>query len=366
MKEKYTRHPLFGTNLKNWFKLLEDNKGIERGFYQKAAFVTVLILFFSPARILHKIIYGKKIRNTTIKKTPVFIIGHWRSGTTFLHELMCMDPNLSYISLWHTLVPDSFLVLEPIKTIVSGFLPRTRPMDEIKVEIDGPYEEEAALSTLLPWSYFHCFIFPKKASEQFQRSVLFKDLEKNDVKRWKQTYQYLIKAVSYQNKQKRLIIKSPSNTARINTLLEIFPDARFIHIYRNPYEVYKSTMKMRKNVLDQYALQNTTEEEIRKLVLENYSDLFKEYYNQKNSIPNDRLIEVRYEDLVLKPMKTLEEIYEKIDLEGFNEAKPFFQKYLDEKKEYKTNKYVFDKKSIDDVEKNWDLTIKKWKYNPPE
>ena len=366
MEEKYIRHPLFGITLKNWIRIITSNGGIDKEFYLKAVFVTISIIVFSPARILFKIFYGNKIRRNKIEKNPIFIIGHWRSGTTYLHELVCMDPNIAYVSLWNTLLPDSFLILDPIKEILSKFLPSTRPMDQIKVQIDGPYEEEAALSTLIPWSYFHCFIFPKNAKKQFENSVLFKGLSDKEINEWKETYLTFLKAVSYENKNKRLTIKSPANTARIKALLELFPDAYFIFIYRNPYSLYFSTMKMRKNVLNQYALQSTTEKEINEHVLENYIQLMDEYFKQKENISKNNLIEISYEELVKNPLETLEQVYTKFDLKGFKVAKPYFEKYLKENKEYKPNKYSFDKKIIQTIKDKWSYTIEKWGYKPPE
>jgi hypothetical protein len=366
MKEKYLRHPLFGTSFKNWIRIITYNGGIDKEYYLKAIFVTISIIAFSPARIFFKILYNNKIKKNRIEKNPVFIIGHWRSGTTYLHELICMDPNNSYVSLWNTLLPDSFLILDPIKEIMSAFLPPTRPMDQIKVQIDGPYEEEAALSTLMPWSYFHCFIFPKNAKKQFENSVLFKGLSEEEIKEWKHTYSWFLKAVSYENKNKRLIIKSPSNTSRIKTLLELFPNAYFIFMYRNPYNIYYSTIKMRKKVLKEYALQNTTEEEINKHVIENYLQLMEEYFKQKKYIPKNHLTEISYEELVKNPIKTLDKIYTKFDLKGFNEATTSFEKYLKENKEYKANKYTYDKNIIKKISNKWNYTIKKWGYKPPE
>ncbi len=366
MEEKYIRHPLFGTSLKNWIRIITDNGGVEKGFYLKAVFVTISIIAFSPARILFKIFYHNKIKKNNIDKNPIFIIGHWRSGTTYLHELICMDPKIRYVSLWNTLLPDSFMILNPVKEIMSSFLPSTRPMDQIKVQIDGPYEEEAALSTLLPWSYFHCFIFPKNAKKQFENSVLFKDLSDKELKEWKDTYLYFLKAVSYENKNKRLVIKSPSNTARIKILLELFPNAYFIFMYRNPYNIYFSTLKMRKNVLHQYALQNTTEQEIDKHIIKNYTQLIDEYFKQKNNIPKNHLIEISYEEMVKNPIKTLDQIYTKFNLEGYNKAKPYFERYLKENKGYKTNKYDFDKNILKKISDKWSFTIKKWGYKPPE
>jgi hypothetical protein len=86
--------------------------------------------------MLFKIKYSSKINKTKISHPPVFIIGHWRSGTTYLHEILSQDPQFCYVSLWNTLLPDSFLILEPIKKFLMRFLPSERPMDAIKVDMD--------------------------------------------------------------------------------------------------------------------------------------------------------------------------------------------------------------------------------------
>jgi len=118
-----------------------------------------------------------------------------------------------------------------------------------------------------------------------------------------------MKAVTYSNHGKRLVLKNPPNTARITTLMELFPDARFIHIYRNPYKVYLSTKRMRTKVLDKLALQHTTDEQIENHVIDNYIRLMKSYFKQKDQIPDGHLIEIRYEDLVADPMGQIREVY---------------------------------------------------------
>src|SRR5687768_18104609 len=42
----------------------------------------------------------------------------------------------------------------------------------------------------------------------------------------------------------RSILKSPPHTCRVPTLLRLFPDARFVHIVRDPYAVYPSTLHL--------------------------------------------------------------------------------------------------------------------------
>ena len=125
-ERKDIRHPLFGTSLKNWIMLLSDNGGVDREYLLRALFITVTVVFLLPARVLFRLVYEPRIEKTNVAYPPVFIIGHWRSGTTFLHELISNDPQFAYVSLWYTLAPESFLALEGFKKFLkdSSWRPR--------------------------------------------------------------------------------------------------------------------------------------------------------------------------------------------------------------------------------------------------
>lgn len=349
-----------------WMQLVNKNGGVDRNYLGRALFITLTSLFITTARTLFKIKYKSKINRYPIKHPPIIIIGHWRSGTTYLHEILSQDPQFCYVSLWNTLLPDSFLVLEPMKNFLANFLPKQRPMDEIRVEIDGPYEEEAGIAVLNQWSFFHCLHFPRNAEEQFVNSILFENLDDEGKNQWKNDYLKFLKSVSYANNGKRLLLKNPANTARIPTLLELFPNALFIHVYRNPYKVYLSTIKMRNRVLDKLALQDASEEEIEKQVIENYERLMKSYFKQKELIPKGNLVEIRYEDLVKDPITQVGQIYSKLRIPGFEDALPKINKYLNQQKKYKTNVYAIDKEVIAHVYSFWKFSIDRWKYTPPK
>jgi len=359
------QHPLFGISVRNWIRLLEKNGGVDREYLTRMIFITLTSILTTPARLFFKIKYSSKINKTKISHPPVFIIGHWRSGTTYLHDLLCQDPQFCYVSLWNTLLPDSFLILEPIKKFLSGFLPSERPMDEVKVEMDGPYEDEAALAVLYPWSFFHCLYFPKNAEEQYLKSIHFYDMTSEEKNQWKTTYKQFIKTVTLANPGKRLLSKNPPNTARITALLELFPEASFIHIYRNPYKVYLSTKKMRQNVLDKLALQNASQEEIEQQVIKNYIRLMDSFFEQQEKIQKGKFVEVKYEDLISNPIEQIKKIYSTLKLPDFEDALPEMKKYLEKQSDYKTNVYAIDDKIVQHVYKNWKFTIDRWKYTPP-
>ena len=174
-----------------------------------------------------------------------------------------------------------------------------------------------------------------------------------------------MKTVSYANQGKRLLLKDPANTARIPLLLELFPDAKFIHIFRNPFKVYLSTIKMRNRVLHNFALQNANKEEIEKQVIENYKRLMNSFFEQKKLIHKENLVELSYEDLVSDPIKQVKQIYSKLKIHGFKKALPGMMQYLERKKDYKTNVYKIDEKIIQHVRNNWGFTIQRWGYKQP-
>lgn len=375
MKDKTTKkkkparsiqHPLFGISTRRWISLVKKNGGIDLRYLDKALFVTAVSLFTAPVRILFHINYHAKIAQQDITSPPVFIIGHWRSGTTYLHELLSNDSQFCYTSLWDTLLPDSGLVLRLTKRFLGRFLPPERPMDAIKVDMDGPYEDEAALALLSPWSFFHCLHFPRNAEEQYCKSIHFQGLTPEEQKQWKDTYRWFVQMVMYTHPGKRFLSKNPPNTARLSTLLEIFPDACFIHIYRNPYLVYLSTKKMRMRVLDKLALQQGSAQDIETQVTENYIRLMNSFFEQQDCIPKHRFVEIRYEDLTRDPIGQVRHIYETLQLQGFEEAVPGMQNYLDKQADYKTNVYAIDTKILNHVEKNWKFALDRWGYAPPK
>ena len=92
----------------------------------------------------------------------------------------------------------------------------------------------------------------------------------------------------------------------------------------------------------------------------------KSLLEQKKLIPDENLIEIRYEDLVANPLNQVKEIYKNLNLDGFQKAKPEFIKYLDSKKDYKTNVYKIDDKIIEKIKNNWNFTLDLWDYQPPK
>ena len=160
------------------------------------------------------------------------------------------------------------------------------------------------------------------------------------------------------------MLKNPPNTGRIKLLLEIFPNAKFIHIYRNPYEVYLSTLKLYEKVIAIYTLQEITKEEMEDCILEFYPRMLKKFFEEKKLIPKGNLAEVRYEDFIKNPLEELERIYDELSLPGFQESKEVFKKYIQSQSNYEPSTYVIDENVKEKVETLWKIGFKEWGYAP--
>jgi len=171
-----------------------------------------------------------------------------------------------------------------------------------------------------------------------------------------------VKKITYKYKKKRILLKSLVNTARIKYLLEVFPDAKFIHIYRDPYKVYLSTWKLYKKILPIFSFQHITVEELDSMIITVYREMYKKYLAEKTLIPEGNLIEISYENFIENPMKTLKDIYQKLEIDGFNKAKPAFEKYLKKHENYKTSKYSFNKELKEKIYREWEFVFKEFGY----
>ena len=99
-----------------------------------------------------------------------------------------------------------------------------------------------------------------------------------------------------------LVLKSPPHTARIRLLLGLFPDARFVHIHRDPYVVFRSTRHMIRVVQPVFRFQEGPLPDGDDRILGVYTEMYDAYFEQRGLIPEGRLCEVGFEDLERDPV----------------------------------------------------------------
>jgi omega-hydroxy-beta-dihydromenaquinone-9 sulfotransferase len=316
-----------------------------------------------PFRLYERVRYGSIIDTLEITNPPVFILGHWRSGTTYLHNLLSQDENMGYVSLFQTMANDVFLVGDKlIKPRLAMLLPGTRPMDNVSFSLDNPEEEEHTIVRAVPYSFYHQWFFPRKGRYFFEKYALFRDVSKVVVAEWQRTYLSILRKATLNTGGKRLVLKNPVNTARIKMLLDLFPEAKFVHIYRNPYHVFLSTRGLYQRTLALTQLQHISQDEIDGNILLFYQEMMQKYLQERQLIPPENLVEIRFEDLETNPLAELRQIYETLKLPGFDVAESTFCEYIARQASYKKNAHQLDDETIDQVNRHWQFMLQEGGY----
>lgn len=328
------------------------------------------ILLSEPFRLLEKKRYDDVLENTDPERAPVFIIGHWRSGTTYTHNLLSQDPGFVYQTKYQNFFSDNFLTTEDffkpfISKTIDFFSPVKQWQSSISksMNLDTPSESDTALiSEISEYTYHWAHLFPKAYEEYFNKYLFCEDLSEEELKNWQNTMRTMISKAYLRRPHGRLLIKNPGDTARIKYLLDIYPDARFVFIHRNPYEVFYSNLKLWSLVQKSVAMQQISEDEKKQIVLRVYSKLHQHYLEQKKLLKPHQLIELGFDEISDEPLQAVEKIYNQLSLKGFNDAYPWIRNFLNEQPPRRNQQYEFKKEDLRLINEYWESAFKQWNY----
>ena len=359
-------HPMVFGSFRAWMSLLSHSRGIQPRYLPRILLVCLSTLATSPLRWVERLLYDRAVAATPIHPEPVFIIGHWRSGTTHLHNLLAQDANLGYLTTFQAMAPGLCLVgdswLRPLLGAIAHRIHPTRLIDNIPLLFDSPQEDEYAIANQSPFSHVHLFTFPQRAIELVERYAMFQGLPEGALLDWRQLYLGSLRKASFKAGGRRLVLKNPAHCGRLKEVLALFPEARFIHIYRNPYQVFQSMRFTYRAVLPYAQVQEIDAEQVDACILHTYTRLMRQFLADKSLIPPGNLIEVRFEDLETDPLGILKGIYQALRLPGFEQALPAFRAYLASVADYQKNRYEIDGKTVAVVNQHWDFALQAWGY----
>ncbi|MEP6948355.1 MAG: sulfotransferase [Ginsengibacter sp.] len=357
---------LFPLPIYTFLKTTYKSGGISlKGLKNLPAWLFKTILF-EPLRWI-ELTYNKKISEHTITKDPIFILGFYRSGTSFIHQFLTQDNRFGYHTGFQMILPEIMLTGEKILSPFFDFICRVfnlkDPVHRKPMSFRFPGEEDAAMTTSLnprgaQWGYF----FPKIMMEQFHKFVLFENIPESEIEGWKKDFIFLVRKISLANKGKQLVLKSPPNTARIKLLLSIFPKAKFIFIHRNPYEVYASNKQFLKVTNRLYALGGTNSVNNNSIILETYTKIMNRYLLEKGLIPEGQLIEIPYSELLREPVEKMRKIYEILNFDDFNYCENLMIKYIEGQKNFQQLKHALPPNEKELVTRKFQPFFKQWNY----
>jgi hypothetical protein len=363
-KDEWSAHLWVGADLFAWLHLMQRGGysfSPKLKFWYVAGVATLTSCGNTFLRFAQDSLYGQEIRETELPP-PIFILGHWRCGTTYLHELLITDPRHNYPTTYQCFSPCHPLLTERLASkYLNWLLPQRRYMDNMSLGWDLPQEEEFALCLLGEPSPYTRILFPNKA-EIDHESLDLDDLSPKALRSWKKTYTRFLQMLTV-NDPRRLVLKSPPNTCRIPTLIEMFPDARFIYLMRSPYEVLPSTMNLWKSLYRVQGLQTPDMARAEQDALESMQHLYERVEATKKLIPEKQYCELKYEDLTRNPAEQLQRVYEHLDLGDFETVRAPLEAQLASKKSYQKNRWELSASTKEEIARRLRPMLQQYGYD---
>ena len=249
-------------------------------------------------------------------RDAIVVLGYWRSGTTLLHELLCLDKRYTYPTTHACMNPHHFLFSEA-GVLARGGSTTQRPMDEMEVSAASPQEDEFALLSLGARSPYEALLMPQILPEALKLTDP-KDLSPQEEKHWREVFLSFLAGVSVRGGGRPMILKSPTHGARVSTLRELLPDARYLVIIRDPVTNFESVVRMWRKMFETYAIGPIPPDDaIREAILGDRPRFEAKLAAMTADLPGNRFAAITYESLIANPVGVIEQLYQRLELADF-------------------------------------------------
>ena len=311
--------------------------------------------------------YRKLLADKPLQHDPVFILGHWRSGTTYVHNIFAHDPRFGYTTTYQTVFPHYMMAMQwLLKPFARLLMPNHRPTDRMELKPDMPQEEEFALLNTCPVSYYQFWFYPRNMKEYCDRFLTMRQATEEEIADFKEKFMKLVKISMWNTRpgirDAQYLSKNPPHTGKVKTLVEMFPNAKFIYLIRNPYTVFESSRSFFTQTIAPLQFNAISPGEMEQNILYAYRELYDVYQQQRKYIPEGNLFEVKFEDFEENPLETTQRIYRQLNIPGWEEARPAIEAYIGGKKGYRKNQYRYDPRTVSMVNGAWGDILDAWGY----
>ncbi|MCB2182963.1 MAG: sulfotransferase [Desulfobulbaceae bacterium] len=284
-------------------------------------------------------------------KKPFFIIGHPRSGTTFLHHLLTQTNEAAAFKCWHLLFPALTarklfkpLIHRLIKTGKSEVMPEETGH---KMDLDKVEEEE--------------MLFLNTYDTQFVPAGLlglddcqYPELQHHDQQPKSHRFRSLRflngcfqRQIHYTGKS-QIIAQTHFSTHRLKTMLEFYPDAKFVYIIRNPHHVVPSFLSLLHKSIDfRWGLAQIPKDILQRYNERRYQsmiDLYRYFYDlqKNNELPIDRVMVMPYDLLRNDLVRAFKQIVDFCGIEVSDELREKVTHRAENQQSYKRKHQVMD------------------------
>jgi len=249
---------------------------------------------------------------------PVVITGFFRTGTTFLHNVLAADPNNRVAQAWELAYPVGRLG-DPLGDVTwrraqakftFGFNQAAIPDQGVAHNVTADsYEEdffllENDMALLTFWVGF--------AAYGYAREMLNWDMMEPY-----RFHKLQLKILNAQQSAKRWVLKCPWHIWNMDALMAVYPDAQVIFTHRDISKALASHCSLSARMASKLK-RSLDVKELGEFWLDYTRIGLERAMESRKNIPESQLYDVRLRDLMANPMTVLQDIYAHFDLE-FNE-----------------------------------------------
>ena len=113
------------------------------------------------------------------------------------------------------------------------------------------------------------------------------------------------------------------------------------------------------------ALQEWNIEEIEPKILQYYEQMMRRFIQDRELVPEDQFVEVRYENLVSRPIEEIARVYDVLGLGGWENAAPKIAEYAARHARHAKNKFTLNEADDARVREHWGFSLAHWGYARP-
>lgn len=236
-------------------------------------------------------------------------------------------------------------------------------MDNLRYSWTSPQEDEFALLALGAPSPYEALLVPSRM-QHVGELLDFNALPPVDQNRWSAAFAYFLKLLTVQQ-GKAMILKSPPHGYRMRILQRQFPEARYVVIERNPFEVFASNLKLWQILTDRYSLERCSGDQLEEFILSAYILHERAIAEGSQHAKPGFLAFVRYEDLERAPVEHISRLYGELNLGDFA-IRGLLEEYLAKVSGHVRNRFTLSRLQKKKIEDRWGKLIAQKGYDWPE
>lgn len=271
---------------------------------------------------------------------PVFVIGLPRSGTTLLFNLLSLDVSHRSPQYWEIMNPFPLAKTSKEKDkkikkvnrdlrLAKTLIPKLRNLHTIRAQTP---EECEQIATMNVRSFVYLCMADVPEYIDYLKGCSF-----NSVFEWHKKF---FQVLELDGKPQRWLLKDPSHIGHLPEILHTYPNAKFIHIHRDPIESVGSFCSLTKNIRSAFSKKVNTED-IGATVIDFWMHNLNKGIEYRKNISSQNIVDISYQEFIKSPLDHIKKSYVHLGFDMTTKTENDIQQYIsqDRKKSMSSHNY---------------------------